>query len=64
MKNNAASVTNRTNYLVIVYYNSNYGGRSQVIPAGASADLDSGLKNENASHYLDIPKPCVGVCPV
>ncbi|MBO3724854.1 peptidase inhibitor family I36 protein [Actinomyces bowdenii] len=64
MKNNTASVTNRTAHPVTVYYNSNYGGRSQVIPAGASANLDPALKNNNASHHVDAPSCHDGVCAV
>ncbi len=48
--NNAASVWNRTSVPVTVYYNSNYRGTSQVIPAGAAVNLSPDLKNDNASH--------------
>jgi hypothetical protein len=50
VKNNAASVWNRTPYTVKVYYNSNYGGASQSFASGASGNLNSTLKNNNASH--------------
>lgn len=52
VKNNAASVWNRTSKTVTVFYNSGYGGRSQSIAAGHRANLTSGLKNENASHRI------------
>lgn len=50
VKNNAASVWNRTSGPVTVYYNSGYGGASQGIAAGNQANLNATLKNENASH--------------
>lgn len=52
MKNQVASVTNRTDKPVTVYYNSNYKGATQTIPAGASVNLNSTLKNQNASHRI------------
>ena len=52
MKNQVASVTNRTDKPVTVYYNSNYKGATQAIPAGASVNLNSTLKNQNASHRI------------
>ncbi|MBB2892794.1 peptidase inhibitor family I36 protein [Flexivirga oryzae] len=52
IKNNAASVWNRTSKPVYVYYNSNYGGASQKIAAGAKANLNSTLKNNDASHHI------------
>lgn len=50
MKNQAASVRNRTSVPVTVYFNSGFGGASQTIAAGASANLNATLKNQNASH--------------
>src|SRR3954453_258863 len=47
VKNNAASVYNRTSYTVRVYFNVNYGGISQSIAPGAKANLVA-VKNENA----------------
>ncbi len=35
-----------------MFYNSNYGGQVQVIAAGEKANLDPGLKNDNASHQF------------
>jgi hypothetical protein len=55
VKNNAASVWNRTSKTVTVYYNSGYGGKSQPIAPGHRANLKSGLKNENASHRIGGP---------
>ncbi|MBO3725180.1 peptidase inhibitor family I36 protein, partial [Actinomyces bowdenii] len=52
LKNDAASVKNNTDQPVTVYYNSNYKGASQTIPAGASVNLDPALKNNNASHQI------------
>ncbi|WP_084338035.1 peptidase inhibitor family I36 protein [Actinomadura oligospora] len=52
VKNNAASVWNRTGSTVRVYYNSNYGGSSQDFASGAKGNLNPTLKNNNASHQL------------
>jgi surface antigen len=52
VKNNAASVWNRTKHKVRVYYNSNYGGAHQDFAAGAKGNLNSTLKNNNASHMI------------
>lgn len=54
VKNNAASVHNRTSKPVTVYYNSDYQGTSQTIPAGARANLVTALKNNNASHNFSL----------
>ncbi len=50
IKNDAASVWNRSSVPVTVYYNSNYGGTSQTIAPGAKTNLITALKNNNASH--------------
>ncbi|MGC4806303.1 CHAP domain-containing protein [Micromonospora sp. DT233] len=55
VKNNAASVWNRTNKTVRVYFNSNYGGSHQDVAAGAKKDLNATLKNNNASHQALSP---------
>ncbi|POM26004.1 Stage II sporulation protein [Actinomadura rubteroloni] len=52
VKNHAASVWNRTGKTARVYFNSNYGGRYQDFKAGTKGNLNSGLKNQNASHQL------------
>ncbi|GAB3350538.1 peptidase inhibitor family I36 protein [Micromonospora halotolerans] len=52
VKNNAASVWNRTSKTVVVYYNSNFAGASQSFAAGAKANLNATLKNNNASHNI------------
>ncbi|MFI0454264.1 peptidase inhibitor family I36 protein [Actinomadura sp. 6N118] len=52
VKNNAASVWNRSKKTIRVYFNSNYGGRYQDFKAGAKGNLNSGLKNQNASHQF------------
>jgi hypothetical protein len=52
VKNNAASVWNRTSKTVVVYYNSNFGGASQSFAAGAKGNLNATLKNNNASHDI------------
>ncbi len=52
IKNAAASVWNRSKKTVRVYYNSGYKGNYQDVKAGAKRNLDSALKNQNASHKL------------
>src|SRR6478735_6476252 len=52
IKNNAASVWNRTGQTVTVYYNTGYAGATQTIAAGAKVNLNATLKNENASHKI------------
>ncbi|MFB4308535.1 peptidase inhibitor family I36 protein [Actinomadura sp. GTD37] len=52
VKNNAASVWNRSTKTVRVYFNSNYGGTYQDFKAGAKGNLNSSLKNQNASHQF------------
>ncbi|RGC68526.1 Stage II sporulation protein [Micromonospora sp. MW-13] len=52
VKNNAASVWNRTSKTVRVYFNSNFAGASQDFAAGAKGNLNATLKNNNASHEL------------
>src|SRR6185436_19459975 len=47
VKNNAASVWNRSSKAVRVYFNSGYSGSYQEFAAGAKANLNSTLKNEN-----------------
>lgn len=53
VKNNAAAAWNRTSTPVTVYFNSGYAGPRQTIAAGAKANLNSDLKNENAAHKLN-----------
>ncbi|MFG1997535.1 SpoIID/LytB domain-containing protein [Spirillospora sp. NPDC048911] len=50
VKNQAASVWNRSTKTVRVYFNSNYSGTYQDFAAGAKGNLNAGLKNQNASH--------------
>ncbi|WP_405102226.1 peptidase inhibitor family I36 protein [Micromonospora sp. NBC_01412] len=52
VKNNAASVWNRTGKTVRVYFNSNFAGASQDFASGASGNLNATLKNNNASHEI------------
>ncbi len=52
IKNNAASVWNRTSKTVRVFYNSNYAGTYQDFAAGAKGNLNATLKNNNASHQV------------
>jgi hypothetical protein len=52
VKNNAASVWNRTSKTVRVYFNSNFAGAHQDFAPGAKGNLDATLKNNNASHEL------------
>ncbi|WP_285637803.1 peptidase inhibitor family I36 protein [Lentzea sp. NBRC 102530] len=67
VKNNAASVWNKTNKAVTVFYNSNYGGAKQTFAAGAKGNLKAELKNENASHRIgdagNDPDPSPGTYP-
>ncbi|MFF4237733.1 SpoIID/LytB domain-containing protein [Actinomadura geliboluensis] len=61
IKNQAASVWNRSTKTVRVYYNSNYGGTYQDFKAGAKGNLNSSLKNQNASHkFLSSTPPPTG----
>ena len=59
VKNNAASVWNRTGKTVRVYYNSNFAGAHQDFAPGTRGNLNATLKNENASHEL-ISTPVTG----
>ncbi|WP_157543763.1 MULTISPECIES: CHAP domain-containing protein [unclassified Kitasatospora] len=52
VKNNAASVWNRTGQTVRVYFNSGYAGASQDFASGAKGNLNATLKNNEASHQL------------
>ncbi|MEU4217710.1 peptidase inhibitor family I36 protein [Actinoplanes sp. NPDC026623] len=52
VKNEAASVWNRSGVTVRVYFNSNYGGEYQNFAAGAKGNLNATLKNNNASHQF------------
>lgn len=49
VKNNAASVWNRSDKTVRVYFNSDFGGAHQDFAAGAKGNLNATLKNNNAS---------------
>ena len=49
-KNQAASVWNRTDKTINVYFNSGLGGHSQAFAPGAQGNLQANLKNQNASH--------------
>lgn len=60
IKNQAASVWNRSSKTVRVYYNSNYGGTYQDFKAGAKGNLNSSLKNQNASHKFLSSTPPTG----
>lgn len=52
VKNEGASVWNRTSTNVTVFFNSNYAGAAQAFPSGRRANFSSGLKNQNASHRI------------
>ncbi|WP_297540305.1 CHAP domain-containing protein [Amycolatopsis sp.] len=52
VKNNAASVWNRTGKTVRVYFNSGYSGASQDFASGAKGNLNATLKNNNAGHQF------------
>jgi hypothetical protein len=54
VKNNAASVRNYDPYVTgVVYYNSNQAGPSESISPSSWVNLNSTLKNENASQGWD-----------
>jgi hypothetical protein len=58
VKNNAASVWNRTSKTVRVFFNSNFAGAHQDFAAGAKGNLNATLKNNNASHeFLSAAPP-------
>jgi hypothetical protein len=50
IKNNAMSVRNRSGSAVRVFFNSFYGGTSQLFGAGSIGNLNASLSNNNASH--------------
>jgi len=52
VKNNAASVWNRSSKTVRVYFNTGYAGSSQDFAPGAKGNLNATLKNNNASHQF------------
>ncbi len=56
IKNDAASVWNRTGKKVRVYYNSNYDGsrHHQDFAPGAKKNLNATMKNNNASHKIGV----------
>jgi hypothetical protein len=60
VKNNAASVWNRTGKTVRVYFNSNFAGAHQDFAPGTRGNLNATLKNENASHQLLTGAPPLG----
>ena len=53
IKNQAASVWNRAAGSTTVYLNSNFSGSSQTFATGVKANLNSTLKNNNASHRIN-----------
>ncbi|MDX6742001.1 peptidase inhibitor family I36 protein [Actinocorallia sp. A-T 12471] len=53
IKNEAASVWNRSSKTVRVYYNSGYKGSYQDFKPGAKGNLSKTLKNQNASHKFN-----------
>ena len=60
VKNHAASVWNRTGRTVRVYFNSNFGGAHQDFASGVRGNLNSTLKNQNASHQFLSGSPATG----
>ena len=52
VKNNTASVWNRTGKPVFVFYNSDFGGTYDQIPDGAQVNLNSNVYNNNASQIV------------
>jgi hypothetical protein len=62
MKNNVESVWNLSSHAVRVYFNSGYCGASQTVAAGAVANLNSTLIDNNASHqFSPYPVGCHSV---
>ena len=58
LKNNAASIWNRTKQIAWVFYNSGYKGFYQTFQPGVKENFNSTLKNENASHtFKNVPTP-------
>ncbi|NYJ76257.1 SpoIID/LytB domain-containing protein [Allobranchiibius huperziae] len=62
VKNNAASVWNRSGHTVRVYFNSNYAGAYQDFKPGTKGNLKPGLKNNDASHQFLRSTPPVTGC--
>jgi hypothetical protein len=62
VKNNAASVWNRSGHTVRVYYNSNFAGAYQDFRPGARGNLRTVLKNDNASHRFLSNNPAPTGC--
>jgi hypothetical protein len=60
VKNNAASVWNRSSKTVRVYFNSGYAGAHQDFAPGAKGNLNATLKNQNASHQFITSTPTTG----
>lgn len=61
IKNAAASVWNRSTKTVRVYFNTGHSGSFQDFRAGTKGNLNSTLKNQNASHkYLTSAPPSTG----
>ena len=58
IKNNAASVWNRSSKTVCVYFNSYYGGSSQEVAPGFKGQLNGTLYNNNASHKFITTADC------
>lgn len=52
VKNRAGSFWNRTGKSVYVFYNSDFGGTYDKIPAGAKAKLNANTHKNNASHII------------
>lgn len=53
VKNRAASAWNRTSGQVTVYFNSGYQGANQAVASRAQVNLNTTLKNNNASHKFE-----------
>ncbi|GAB3663298.1 hypothetical protein GCM10027589_26780 [Actinocorallia lasiicapitis] len=65
IKNEAASVWNRSRKTVRVYFNTGFGGKYQDFKAGAKGNLNAALKNQNASHKFlsgSAEPPATGSC--
>jgi murein DD-endopeptidase MepM/ murein hydrolase activator NlpD len=54
VKNNTASVWNREDAVVTVFYKSDWSGAIQSVGPDVKANLDSRLKNNNAGHVVGV----------
>ncbi|WP_207948145.1 peptidase inhibitor family I36 protein [Metallococcus carri] len=63
VKNNAASVWNRSTKPVTIYFNSGFAGEQQTVAPGERVNLVPALKNNNASHRFVEGDPAPAPAP-